>query len=257
MNSATNTQETADVQTEIGASANAEVLGKRLGLVARSTLIGILIRSGFLIAAIPISASAQTREEIATLQAQVAALQETVSNLQTTVSAQQSQLTAIQSSNVFALNSFVSVDPNPENGVIGPNIIFKGANIHIVSGSGATNDNGSSTGLGNLIIGYDENPALAGANPLAPGDRGGSHNLVIGRWNRFTRNGFGGLVAGEGNTISAEAATVTCGAFNIASAPFAIVSGGYLNTASGQAGSVSGGEENTASSEFGLAPPSN
>ena len=140
---------------------------------------------------------------------------------------------------MFALNSFVSVDPNPENGVIGPHIIFKGSNIHIVSGSGATNDNGSRTGLGNLIIGYDEDPALSGANPLAAGDRGGSHSLVIGRWHRFTRNGFGCLVAGEVNTVDAEAATVTCGTFNTANAPFAIVSGGALNTAS---------------SEFGIAP---
>ena len=69
---------------------------------------------------------------------------------------------------MFALNSFVTVDPNPENGVIGPHITFKGANIHIVSGSGSTNDNGSPTGLGNLIIGYDENPALAGRARLRP-----------------------------------------------------------------------------------------
>jgi hypothetical protein len=40
------------------------------------------------------------------MQAQIAALQ-------TTVSALQSQLASIQSSNVFALNSFVSLDPNP------------------------------------------------------------------------------------------------------------------------------------------------
>jgi hypothetical protein len=147
-------------------------------------------------------------------------------NIQVLLRSQLSQLASIQSSNVFALNSFVSIDPNPENGVIGPHITFKGANIHIVSGSGSTNDNGSPTGLGNLIIGYDENPALAGLAPLAAGDRGGSHNLVIGRWNKFTRNAFSGLVAGEVNTVGAEAATVTCGIFNTASAPFASVSGG-------------------------------
>ena len=113
---------------------------KAFGLAAPRTLIGALLRAGFLIAVITISASAQTREEIATLKEQVAALQ-------TTVSALQSQLTTIQNSNVFALNSFVSVDPNPENGVNGPHIIFKGANIHIVSGSGATNDTAALPGL--------------------------------------------------------------------------------------------------------------
>ena len=70
--------------------------------------------------------------------------------------------------NILALASFVSVDPNPENGVAGPNIVFTGANVHIVSGSGATTDNGNSTGLGNLIIGYDE---VDPNNPLNPGDR--------------------------------------------------------------------------------------
>jgi hypothetical protein len=88
-------------------------------------------RCGFLIAALPISASAQTREEIAALQAQVAALQSAVATLQTNNSALQSQLASVQRSNVFALNSFVSIDPNPENGVIGPHITFKGAGDYI------------------------------------------------------------------------------------------------------------------------------
>jgi hypothetical protein len=98
-------------------------------------------------------------------------------------------LAAVQSNHALLLGPFVNVDPNPEIGVIGPNIIFSGANIHIVSGSGATNDNGSPTGLGNLIIGYDEDPQSYSdsspgddlpLSPLNPGDRGGSHNLVIG-----------------------------------------------------------------------------
>jgi len=48
---------------------------KSLGLFTRSSLIGILMRAGFFIAAIPISASAQTREQIAAMQAQIAARQ--------------------------------------------------------------------------------------------------------------------------------------------------------------------------------------
>lgn len=46
--------------------------GKSLGLFTRSSLIGTLMRAGFFIAAIPISASAQTREQIAAMQAQIA-----------------------------------------------------------------------------------------------------------------------------------------------------------------------------------------
>ena len=68
------------------------------------------------------------------LKAQVAALQSQVKALQT-------QLAAVQSNNALKLGPFVNVNPNPENGVKGPNITFKGANIHIVSGAGATDDN--------------------------------------------------------------------------------------------------------------------
>jgi hypothetical protein len=96
--------------------------------------------------------------QIAAVQVQVASLQATVSTLQTEISSLQTQLAAVKSNHALLLGPFVNVDPNPEIGVIGPNIIFSGANIHIVSGSGATNDNGNPTGLGNLIIGYDEIP---------------------------------------------------------------------------------------------------
>jgi hypothetical protein len=47
--------------------------GKSLGLFTRSSLIGTLMRAGFFMAAILISASAQTREQIAAMQAQIAA----------------------------------------------------------------------------------------------------------------------------------------------------------------------------------------
>jgi len=49
--------------------------GKSLGLFTRSSLIGTLMRAGLFIAAIPILASAQTREQIAATQAQIAARQ--------------------------------------------------------------------------------------------------------------------------------------------------------------------------------------
>ena len=49
--------------------------GKSPGLFTRSSLIGTLMRAGFFIAAIPISASAQTHEEIAARQGQIAARQ--------------------------------------------------------------------------------------------------------------------------------------------------------------------------------------
>jgi FtsZ-binding cell division protein ZapB len=156
---------------------------------------------------------AAPQTQIDSLQATVASLQKTIASLQTTVSSLQNQVSSLQASNttlqsevtaaqkeltaagsVLALAPFVSVDRNPEIGVMGPNIVFSGANIHIVSGSGATDDNLSKgeslTGLGNLIIGYNEDPAdpalRYGGIPLGPGDRGGSHNLVLCRINDYT-----------------------------------------------------------------------
>ena len=143
-------------------------------------------------------------------------------------------------SHVLALDPYVSVDHAVKNGVRAPSITFSGANIYIVSGSGTTNDNGNPTGLGNLIIGYDEAPSFS------PFDRSGSHNLVIGRYNQFTQTAFGGLVAGEMNTISNEGASVTGGEGNTASGRLASVMGGLFNTASGVEASVSGGSFNIA-----------
>jgi len=241
--------------------------------IASLTFLGTLTAISFLVAVAPLPARADHDEdsrrghedndkgihaEIAALQAQVAALQHQVETLQTAnadlqneVTSLQSQLATVQSNHALLLGPFVSVDPNPELGVIGPNIIFSGANIHIVSGSGSTNDNFNFTGLGNLIIGYDEDPSTAGfpiipqPPPLAPGDRGGSHNLVIGRFNRFPF-AFGGFVAGEANTIRGEGTSVSGGGLNTASNLLASVSGGRSNTASALYSSVSGGESNTA-----------
>ena len=49
--------------------------GKSPGLFTRSSLVGTLMRAVFFIAAIPISASAQTPEQIAAMQARIAAWQ--------------------------------------------------------------------------------------------------------------------------------------------------------------------------------------
>jgi hypothetical protein len=212
--------------------------------------LGSLIAAGIFVAFALMAARADAAtipEEIATLQAEVAALQSQVntqkghiSMLQSQVTAQQNQLTVARP--VLALAPFVSVDPNPEINVTGPNIVFKGANIHIESGSGATDDHGNPTGLGNLIIGYNEAPA-----GFIPGGRGGSHNLVIGKLNSFTQAAFGGLVAGEGNTISNEGVSISGGINGIASGLYSSISGGAANTASGSQSSVTGGYVNTAS----------
>ena len=125
----------------------------------------------------------------------------------------QQQVATINSSSVMALVPFVTVDPNPEAGVTGPNIVFHGANIHIESGSGATDDNGNLTGLGNLII--------------------GRYNT----WGSSTSSAFGGLVARERNSIFGGAQTIVGGFDNSIQAtnengnrnPYSVIVGGANN----------------------------
>jgi hypothetical protein len=178
--------------------------------------------------------------EIAVLQAQVASLQ--------------TQVATLQANNALAIGPYVSVSPGTIDGLKGPHVIFHGANIHIESGSGSTVDN---TGLGNLVIGYNE-----GNTPI-DAMRTGSHNLVVGPDHEFTASG--GLVAGFENAVVSNYSTVSGGICNGAGAGAtppspacllgntagegASVSGGQLNVATGFVASVSGGSANTASGE--------
>jgi len=120
----------------------------------------------------------------------------------------------------------------------GDTLVITGKNLRIVDGTGDTA--GEPNGLGNLIVGYNED---------ANGDavRTGSHNIVVGRENTYTS--YGGIVAGYRNDILGPEASITGGAFNSASGPQASVTGGSGNTASGNYASVTGGTYNTASGE--------
>ncbi|HWW21398.1 MAG TPA: hypothetical protein VNZ06_11375 [Steroidobacteraceae bacterium] len=205
---------------------------------------------------------------ITTLQAQVTTLQGQVTTLTSQVSSLQTTLTAVQNNHALALGRYVSVDSSAENGLKGPHIIFSGANVHIESGSGSTVD---SSGLGNLVIGYNED---AGSTSIIDGNRSGSHNLVVGPQHEFTGSGsvvfgyanftsanFASVTGGECSAAgltaypfvcvdssgAADAASVTGGFKNRASAFVSSVSGGAVNTASGSGSSVSGGDGNTAS----------
>jgi hypothetical protein len=199
------------------------------------------------------TANSDQQNEIKSLQTSNAKLQNQVNSLQTSNTTMQKQLAAVQSNHALALGPYVSVDPNPENGVIGPNIKFTGANIHILSGSGATDDNffhgGSLTGLGNLIIGYDEAPAS-----LSRGERDGSHNLIIGAGHRFLSNVFGGLLAGENNSLFAAASSIVGGSFNSVGIGWGSILGGQFNrigqAASGSNATIVGGQHNIVYGDF-------
>jgi hypothetical protein len=129
------------------------------------------------------------------------------------------------------------------NGLKGPHLIFEGVNVHVRSGAGSTNDGTSEedpatalTGLGNLVIGYNET--------LDSLERNGSHNLVVGSLHAYSS--WGGFVAGLANSITAPSASVSGGHLNTAAGNSASVSGGVSNTAEGEGASVSGGLGNRA-----------
>ena len=132
---------------------------------------------------------------------------------------------------------FMTVVAGPINGMPGPHIIITGANLHIRSGEGVTD--GANTGVGNLVIGYNE---VLGWG-LDAGDRDGTHNLIVGPGHKYLS--FGGFLAGYKNTTSGNYASVSGGWDNTASGDYASVSGGLSNTASGGASSVSGGGSRT------------
>jgi cell division protein FtsB len=154
------------------------------------------------------------------------------------ISTLRAQVAELQSGDAAALAAiFAGVSRTDDD------IFFDGVNVHIRSGSGATNGNTGSgpsvNGLGNIIIGYDE---------IRTGDineKTGSHNLVVGEEHNYSS--YGGLVVGFRNTVSGSYATVSGGAGNTASGAESTVSGGDSNTASSSRSTVSGGAGNTAS----------
>ncbi len=134
-------------------------------------------------------------------------------------------------------------------------IHFTKMNVHIENGLGTTNgntkypasiapSNGIVNGLGNLIVGYNEDidPEFH-LNPRPTSDKSGSHNIVVGYGNNYSS--FGGLVIGQYNIISGPYSSVTGGRSNIASGRFSSISAGSTNTAISQYSSITGGYRNS------------
>ena len=117
----------------------------------------------------------------------------------------------------------------------GSTLLVSGANLHIVNGTGTTE---TANGLGNLIVGYNE--LREGGND----DRSGSHNIAVGKGHNFSS--YGGLVAGDENTISGSFACIAGGQRNSAGGNYASVSGGIGNMAIGEFAWAGGGSSNSA-----------
>lgn len=208
-----------------------------------------------LLAAVPVFAGpldvrvAALETQVATLLAQGAAQQNTINDLT-------ARLLAVEGNRALELGPYVRVDTNEVNGVAGPHVVFEGVNLHLQNGS---IDKSSTTinGLGNFLIGYNE--VEGSGDPFVFGDRGGSHNLVVGSQTKFTSTAWGGIVQGEGNKIAARAVAIggnsnsalqECsvaigGNNNSANSDWALVIGGARNVASGMESMVLGGGYNT------------
>ena len=194
------------------------------------------------------SALASLTSQLASLQGQNQSLSGQVSQLSTTVTQLNGKVSSLESLLAGVARA-------------GTTLKFSGLNLQIVSGSGSTT--GTVNGLGNLIIGYNENP----------GTQTGSHNLVLGDGQSFTS--YGGIVGGQDNVLSgpfadvfgnsnratASSTSVLGGKFNLASDPFSSISGGcdgVAGTASALVGtcgstgteSISGGLLNRADGLF-------
>jgi hypothetical protein len=184
----------------------------------------------------------KVKAQAATISSQsstIAALSSKVAADEATIGGQGSSITALQNSNVMALNAYLSVTAaggsGAINGVTGPNIVFKGANVQVMS---AVSESDTS-GTGNLIVGWNDAPSGAPA-----GYRSGSNNLVCGDDQTFTS--YGCFLAGSYNTASGSLTSINGGLNNTASTPQAVVSGGANNVASGWLSVVSGGNSNHA-----------
>lgn len=186
----------------------------------------------------------------------IADLEATIASLQSTVNTLQNQMSALQSNSVLALDGALGLVTDPATGQ--PTARFVAVNVQVVNGLGST---ATANSTGNLIVGYNEYPGIivfcanghfesqqaceSAGYVWAANQRSGSHNLLVGGTNAYSR--WGGLIAGLGNVVNSRYSSVNGGSDNIASGDASTVGGGTDNTASGNYASVGGGKNNVAS----------
>ena len=176
---------------------------------------------------------ASLSSDLASAKTTIATLQTNLGSLTTIVNGHTQTLAT--AAPLLAISPYVSLHPETMNGVVGPNIVFQGCNVHVRSSSAEAD----TSGLGNLIVGWDE-------DLVSPptGYRSGSNNLVCGDYNSFYR--FGCFLAGEYNIASNILASAYGGLHNTAGGVMSVVAGHY-DQANGVYSSISGGENNKAS----------
>lgn len=188
-----------------------------------------------------------------TLVFRIAAINTTLTALESTVRGHTTSIDTLQTATqtLQAKTQYQSVS--------GTDTLFSGTNVCIQNGLGATNGNPhnsssfteiATNGLGNLIIGYNATGHWDSINGFRVFQdiRTGSHNLILGDWENYSS--YGGLIAGQNNTISGPFACISGGRFNTASRDGASISGGFGNAVSGEFSSISGGQALTLSDSF-------
>ena len=182
-------------------------------------------------------------------------LPEVLESLASLLVVQQNQIEALEGQlNAYqqALDTFVpliNLLPVALNSSFAQNTwTMSGLNVQLVNGSGSTY--GTSNGLGNLVLGYNEEDGghRDSTGTLVDGEvRMGSHNMVLGGGHSYAGNG--GLIVGFNNTAWGQGAGILGGRANFASGAWSSVLGGLDNAATGLNSTISGGHSNTASGD--------
>lgn len=156
-------------------------------------------------------------------------------NLRSLIAALQKSLTALQADVGDVLPDCIQADN--DDGI--DDVYFVGCNVHIQNGK---DDTETTNGVGNLIIGYNEEPTYP-----QDGERDGSHNLVIGDQNRYTA--AAGLVVGYRSEIRGDYAAAIGGERIGAYGAGAVAIGGNLNQAEADRSTAIAGYGNEAKGE--------
>jgi hypothetical protein len=130
---------------------------------------------------------------------------------------------------VADLGTYLSVDTSTNS------VTFSGANVYVQSGSGATD--GAVNGLGNLVVGYNEDDFGA--------SRAGSHNLIVG--DNHSYDSYAGVLFGFRSDVETPYGTVLGGFRHLigGSSIYGSIVGGELNVLDdGDAATIVGGYEN-------------
>lgn len=169
--------------------------------------------------------------------------------------AQQEQITSLegqlqaQEQAIASLAPLLSLVPVAERSSFGQDTWnLSGLNVRLDNGAGSTY--GTSNGLGNLILGYNESEGGhrdAEGNYMEGEVRVGSHNLVVGAGHTYGSNGS--LLGGYNNALFGQGASILSGQASLATGSWSAILGGLDNRATATSTCVSGGHSNTASGD--------